>query len=75
MVTGFILPAIAALLLIIAFKSTEGLHLAKIVATVSLVAILVLYRSFAWASTASFGLLVLLIFGLVGLIVYSLLME
>ena len=75
MVTGFILPAIAAFLLVIFFKTADGLDLAKGVATIWLVLALILFRTFSWASTLALVMLLFLIVGLVVVIAYALVME
>jgi hypothetical protein len=75
MVTGFILPAIAAFLLVIFFKAADGFDFAKGVATIWLVLALILFGAFSWASTVSMIMILLLIVGLVVAIAYALAME
>ncbi len=75
MVTGFILPAIAAFLLVILFKAADGYDLAKGVAAIWLILALILFRAFSWASTVSFVMILLLIVGLIVAIAYALVME
>ena len=71
MITGFILPAAAGFLLYVAFKTTVGFHLAKGVAALGLLLALILFHSFAWASTPALIMLLLLIVGLGVLIAFA----
>jgi len=75
MVTGFILPAIAAFLLFVSFKTVDGFDLVKFGGTAWFVLALVLFRTLAWASALSFVMFLLLIVGLIVLIAYARLFE
>ncbi len=75
MITGFVLPAIAALLLFVSFKTTEGFQLANGIAAVLLVLALILNITFSWTSLVAWVVYLLLIFGLVILLAYAHFME
>ena len=75
MITGLILPAIAAFLLFFSFKTTDGFQLANGIAAVLLVLALILNTTYSWGPTVAFATYLFLIVGLMAVIAYAHFME